>query len=362
MKKLFRHGGPGILLILGFSISCFIIMYGVTILGNVKTEDLILNRFSYKIEEMYDPSIVEESEMEYEELVWKILSIADEVNYGNISFIAYPHINNRCDRFETHIIYKQNEDAKLKIQKKVSSDSGIYIGENLEKYMNESDTMKDIEIDGTLFEVGGVLNNYMASRVDNSIYIIWDECEESLKAALIKAISSYMEEGFLKIVFESDENLADTVDYFSSELERISVHDMGTVKIYDGDYQNYWYKFYNYIFIVICLFFSVINCFCVSIIWIRRRQREITIRMAYGYSDMDILVMLYKDMMMLCIPAMLLALIDIMVFSTVLGIEGIFSHLFMKFILVVLGMLLIAVLCILYIVRKMGQRNIVESL
>lgn len=63
VKKIFRHGFPEILLMLGFAVSCFIIIYGVNVLFNVKKEDLNINRYENRLEESYDPSVLEDKKM-----------------------------------------------------------------------------------------------------------------------------------------------------------------------------------------------------------------------------------------------------------------------------------------------------------
>jgi hypothetical protein len=79
-------------------------------------------------------------------------------------------------------------------------------------------------------------------------------------------------------------------------------------------YKNYWDKVYNDIFVGVSLFFSLINCCVVSLMWIRRRNRELKIRMVYGYSRMDNLLLLTKDMIKNAAIALVIAVVAIIIF------------------------------------------------
>ena len=132
--------------------------------------------------------------------------------------------------------------------------------------------------------------------------------------------------------------------------------------VYEGDYQNYWYRYYNSIFMGISLILSVLNCFTVSYLWILTRKKELAIRKAYGYSIPQITGMILRDVMKLCIPACFLAELIQFIYITVVGEEIFTGQMFFKIFIVCMGMILIAILNALHMIQHIKKVSPVSVL
>lgn len=360
VKKIFRHGFPEILLMLGFAVSCFIIIYGVNVLFNVKKEDLNINRYENRLEESYDPSVLEDKKIDYKTEVELMLKAAQNIASGNITFVSKLYINNRVDWFETYIIIKANEATKLSVSEKISDNKGIYIGESLKKYLGEFSEQDELLLNDRIYKVSGILENNMASEVDNSIYIVWDECDKSSRQLAKESIVDYLQDGLINVIYESDSDIDDSFEKLTNNFEKINLYDMGSNTLYSGNYQNYWYKYYNYIFVGTSLVFSIINCMCVSILWLKRRKHEMAIRIAFGYRKSQLYTLFLKDAIFVCILSYLVALFFVVLMSFVLGINSIFQNLWMKISLSLVMMIILLIVLVSISINKFMKRNVIE--
>ena len=80
----------------------------------------------------------------------------------------------------------------------------------------------------------------MASKIDDSIFIVWDECEKNTKQMIVESISEYMQDGFFKVIYESDEDISEAVDNLNANLKEHNIYEQGAENIYSGAYQNLW--------------------------------------------------------------------------------------------------------------------------
>lgn len=360
MRMIFRHGFFDLLLMVGFSISCFIIIYGTNVVYNVKQEDLNINRFKYRLEESYDPSSLENGKTDYESEVEAMIDAAQKIQSGNITFISQIYINDRTDWFETYIIIRENEQNKLEISERLNDSKDIYIGESLKQYLGEVSKPDELLLNDKSYKVGGIIANHMSSKVDNSLYIIWDECDEATRALIKESLVDYLQSGFANVIYESDIDIDYAFDELTQAFETIGLYDMGPNTLYSGNYQNYWYKYYNYIFVGISLIFSIMNCICVSLLWLQRRKHEISIRIAYGYKKSQLYGLIIKDAVIICVISYLIALVSVILLSYVLGIYNLFQNILVKIFMSVISMFIMLMIMIIFSVNKFMKRDVAD--
>lgn len=360
MRKIFRHGFASYLLMISFCISCFVLIYGVNVVCNVRNEDLSINKFKEQLREEYDITSLENESVDYKKLAEVLINDALQVDTCNISFITKLYINNRVDWFETNLIVKENEPNKINVSEKISQTKGIYIGESLKKYLGEYSNSDELLINDEACKVSGILQNNMASDIDNSIYIVWSECDSNVKRILIESLALYIEDGFLKVVYESDDDIEEALNCVNGLFEEKNIYDDGVDNMYSGEYQNYWYKYYNYIFVGIALAFAIINCIYVSAFWLLHRKHEIKIRIACGYRKFDLYGLLFKDSAFICSCAYALTLCFVFIFSYFLNLINLFENIFLKIMMSFGLMLMILVILSLISINKFMKRNIVD--
>lgn len=360
MKKIFRHGFVSYLLMLSLSISCYILLLGVNVFYNVRNENFSLKRYKEQLIECYDPTNLQNGETDYEKVVESLINDSQTIDTCNITFLSKVYINNRSDWYEVHVLVKGNEEIKLNVAEKISNAKGIYIGKSLEKYIGELSEKDEIVIDNKEYAVTGILENNMASDVDNSMFFIWDECDSKTRKMITQSVVDYIKEGFFKVIYESDDDIDEAVENFDKCLEEYGIYDLGAETLYSGDYQNYWYKYYNYIFIVISLIFSVVNCSCVSALWMNHRRHEIAIRLAYGYRKLDLFGVILKDAFFICIVSYMIALFLVMLFSYSLHLKNLFQDILGKLCMSFSAMVVILILVVYVSIKKYLKRNVVE--
>ena len=360
IEKIFRHGYTDVLLMMGLVISCFVVIYGVNVLYNVRNENINLNKYENQLVESYDPSALLENNQDYTKIVDFLIEEAGKIDSCNVTFISKVYINNRSDWFEANIIVKANEEIKLDIAEHISDEEGIYIGESLRKYLGEFSEDDELLINDRPYKINGIIENDMASGVDNSIYFVWDKCGEKAKNLIRGSLEDYWQEGFFKVVYEGDDNINPAVDSLTKALSDKDIWDVGEEKLYSGDYQNYWYRYYNYIFIGITMVFALANSIIVSLLWLTHRKHEMAVRIAYGYKRTALYGLLIKDSLGLCIIAFGMATLLNVSFSYILGIDNSFRDFGIKIILAFVAMLIILAFIVWFSVNKFMKRNIVK--
>ena len=168
--------------------------------------------------------------------------------------------------------------------------------------------------------------------------------------------------GILKFTYRSEQDTTNAYKDFVNDMEKNGFKVFIIDAYYEGDYQNFWYRTYNSIFMGISLILSILNCFTVSYLWLINRKKELAIRKAYGYSILQITGMMIKDVIKLCIPACILAEIVQFIYTTAIGGEVFTGQVFMKILFVCIGMLVITIVNSLYMIRHVKKVSPVSVL
>lgn len=367
LQKIFRESATSVLFVLGLTISCFILINVADLIEKINKENNVLNSFKYSAYSYLDGEEVlsnyEDQMTAADQLADMVVARLSEETVGNTYLELKVNVDEKIDTYTANVVMQLNEDVRIDCgtDYNVNEENGIIIGESLTELIKDKDGIKTIEIGGNTMKVIGVMKNEMAGGVDHSIYIFWDNCDEQVKEYLSGIISNEIRI-LLKFNYRSQSDISKSYQTFISDMEAIGFRNIIIEAKYNGDYQNYWYRFYNSIFMGISLILSIFNCFTVSYLWIISRKKELAIRKAYGYSSLQITGMMMKDIMKLCIPACILAELVQLLYINIVGGDVFTGQMFMKILFVCMGMILIAILNALHMIQHIKKVSPVSVL
>lgn len=356
IRRIFRNPASDLLFVVGLVISCVILINVAELISKLTDEEKATNRFKFVSDVWVD---VGEHASDDKYLIKDIIDYYDKVEEGNIYIQRAAHVDKQKDeRCSALILMEDNEDLMLDFKeggyvKGYDYKNAAIIGESLEEYIIEEDGKKYISIDGEPFSVIGILENNMSSGIDNAFYILWDTMEADIKAAWIEdeyysiSVDFYYESNVQPPGFMED--LADSLPQYQLQFDKFS--DEPKI-IYD--HFNETYKNVKKILLPVTLIFSVFTCFSVSYLWLLNRRKELSVRVAYGYSSWQIFNLLFRDTLLLMLPALVISVVIQSVYNLLLNKELLSAELFWLRILVVFtGILCIVCINTLYLMRKL---------
>ena len=355
MKKVLhnRFGITGWLFILGLAISAFVLLNIADVISRVQKEEAGINRFAYS--EIYWVEPEDIVDFKGQALTPKIISALQKAEC-NVSFYDLPvYVDHQIDFMMAELIINSPEDLRLTSRDKKPIDipatkNGVVVGESMIE-LTEKGEGGILDLGDIKVPVAEILKDDNPAKIDYSIYIFRENADGDFREYLTARITERLEEMCLQVRFFGDEPLGDDVRKFTEAMSELGLV-CEPVDSYLGlgwwghDYQNLWYRMYNIIILPICIVFAVFTCFTTSYLWIRSREKEISIRKAYGYSNFQILSLMIKDELSLAAPALIAAVRLQFVLCLATHSLDFFDIFFiLKLLFVGAGMLLIAFLC-----------------
>lgn len=356
-RKIFRNPASDLLFVIGLVISCVILINVAELISKLTDEEKGTNRFKF----VSDVSVEVGADVSFDDkyLIKDIIDYYDKVEEGNMYIYRTVHVDKQKDeQCAALVLMEDNENLQLKFKeggyvKGYDYKNAAIIGESLEEYIIEEEGKKYISIDGERFSVIGILENNMSSGIDKSFYILWDTMETDIKTAWIEDEYYPM---FVDFYYESNvqepsfmEVLVNSLPQYQLQFEVLS--DEHTIM---DDWINEMYKNVKKILLSGTLIFSVLTCFSVSYLWLLNRRKELSVRMAYGYSAWQIFKLLFRDTLLLMLPALVISVVIQSVYNLLFNKELLSAELFWLRILVVFtGILCIVCINTLYLMRKL---------
>lgn len=289
MKNVMRHYSTW-LLIIGVAVSFFGFLNGADIYQNVKNALAEVNEYRYK--NVYTIQIGNIDDMD--QLIERL-----ELLEGNISIQDITVFMDGTGYYHTaDIMLKRDEELPYTfLEGDDSSDTGKYqviIGKGLKDYCysKSGEETAYIRLNGNEFEVIGVLGSKTSSILDGKIIFPYNE---SFLKDCIK------NQDYIFVSYGSDYKNIDTyfmefLNTWGSAYEIYYEKDEGQyieVGADNADKQFYW----------LISAFAIINCIVISEFWIIRRKQEIVIRKIWGYSNFKIFQMLFSEMLLVSLIA-----------------------------------------------------------
>lgn len=364
-----RLGLSGIVFILGLIISSFVLINTIDTASKIAKEDKSNNMYSESIRYSLSYNGVGDKydKDEYYDVAKKIIDCLENLDCNVSIFNVGVRVNNQIQDMFPEIVVNMQDDYRLELN------SGRVYASDLMGYqlvIGESVIGLTDEHDGTVLDVGnmkipvqGILKNNNAASIDYSIVLLYNECDQELKHYLTDCICNDL--GLItEVKLYGDDDISETSSMFVSEMNKLSVECEEFEPRYEGnDYQNYWYRFYNRIFLTICLVFSIFTCFSLSYLWVSSRKKELAIRKAFGYNNNKIFILLVRDILSMIVPAIMISMVLEVFYCLVFDNFSFFDKYFvMKFIAVLLGAFIVGVLCAVNIMKEVSKITPVSAI
>ncbi len=361
IKKLLVDIPSALLMMICFTAALFIVLNVAELIGKIAHERKEINRFKYSIDTLLD---IYDSKKQVEDLLEYLGNKQANIYLTDIKVF----INDEPVNYVCNIVLNTNEDFNFKSLHgdKINiyqDDSGcVLIGQTMAEYLTDVyNNNTEIQILGQSLPVIDIMQNNMSGGIDNSVWIIWDKIPLFAKETLLQVIEEQL---LLRVSFKSDMPLNEIYDDFSFTMSE----EWGSQPIvfeasYDGAYQNLWHQSYGALYNGLSLFFAIAAILVAVKLWLLRRQKEIVIRIIYGYSTMKIASVLLIDILKIIGMAMAFAYVLQFIYCYVFDVSiNITSQLPVKSGIVLLGVILLMMLMFDRLVRQIGKTSIVEGL
>lgn len=367
IKKIFRERATSFLFITGLVVSCFILINIGDLLGKINNENRSYNSYKYNIEvDIYYPGqLSSETEENKDEVNLNncddiILDALSNITKGNIYFGACVNIDNSVEVAVAEVIYKTNEDIVLDCEEECdyTIENGVIIGSGIIDYTYWLDGQMVIDFNGNIMPVIGILKDNTAAGDDISIYIIWDNCDERVRRYLIEDTRFSL----FSLTLYSNNDISSQYEQLKSELQAYGFSVSASEVSFNESDVNYFYKFYNSIFLIGALIFSLFTCFVVADLWIYGRHKELTLRRTYGYSMAKLTALVLSDVLKLSLIACVIAVTIQLIYELCIGDNPFRGQLLVEVIVVISGMVLLVILISLCLIEKIRKNTIVKGL
>lgn len=358
-----RFGVTGWLFVLGLTIGACVLLQTSDVLARVMREDAADAHFPYaQTYELYvDHNDPEADYRSIAEELIRVLRTSDcTVRLTNVNV----PVNRQIDTFHANIFLSTAQGTGLRDREKQAVPAVgterrniAMVGESMVE-LSAGRRGRSITLCNTGFEIESVLYNAAPCGIDYSIYLFWDSLDAALQEQMIGMIAGSLPNGYggVFIRMESTEPLGGEPARLQSMLEQYSIELMEWDDDYQGnDYQNQWYRITNAVVMPVCIIFSVYTCFSVSFLWLSGRRRELSIRKAYGYSNIQLFGLLLQDSVLLTLPAIGASLLFQLIYCAGFDLMDYFDVYFvLKLLAVCAGMLLVVALCVLNLMREVA--------
>lgn len=251
--------------------------YGIEIRLNFKEQ--------IKIEEMNDIA-----RKLFKDNIFEFGKIGARINEKYVKIMCAENINNEILKVMTGRTFTKEEI--------LGGENKAIIGRYYEPFVEKRNDKDYIQVLGTEYEVIGILGNkYGNSYYDDTVYVPFDSLPVNIKSSKEKS----------NIIF-IDKN------YDLNNLMMKSIKDMYSLESFDpidsknnSIYSNIdYYKKLVYKIIAIAIFI-IINFYLVISMWIKQRNKQISIKKALGFDNKKILMEIFNEIILLSTVALVIA-------------------------------------------------------
>ncbi len=169
-----------------------------------------------------------------------------------------------------------------------------------------------LEVNGDKYEIIGVLDDAYQTFALGEIIMFYDCLGAQSKEFFcidLYHMTAYSDESFK---YESDKDIAEQYSEISARAKK-SKMDISLVYPEKEGYEADWYRLLiknlKSLFCALVFAFSVFNCISISILWIKHRMNEYSVRKAFGYSTFKLILHAVKELVPLVLISAILTLI-----------------------------------------------------
>lgn len=310
LRHIFRDISSGLLMVVGYAMLFFIAFNGVYMINKMTAAqpDTIMGNYKYKCGiNLLLSKTGEGAKHEETENLGYLLDTFRELN-ANIILKVPCNINNASRTYTAAFLtsYKEPFNRALESGEYPSPDEAgkerfAIIGNFMKDYVYEREGVSYIKINGEEYRVAGVFKDISVGGYDDALLVYSpykEDIEKNLIYVTMRGVACSNDEINSNLQNNIKQAIESNTDYtVRDDYSGIDESINPSIKIAK-----------NYILVLLFIFCGI-NSLVIANLWIRRRQKEIAIRKAYGYNIFNILGWLVKDMVKLMLFAIILAFI-----------------------------------------------------
>lgn len=318
IKKFFRNIPTGILMVLGFSVLMFMIFNTVSLLNAMNINNRDTYRYNQELS-IYVDSAEKDYEVDSSELV---------IGKGNIyinSESAYIDEINMETVVHGLVQYEEELKNEISFGKYPALDIDdsqpmAVVGYDIYKEASVKENDRYITILGVEYKIVAVLEKEAADNIDYTVIAFIESLKEEDRDEFIRKSSNNYKSYYLDYQSDNYDYRKDIEDMTSklksNAIEVFLLDERLVAPVHDvNEGINSFKNNTIYLVVIFCLF----NSFAITNLWIRNRYIELSIRKAYGYNIIQIVILLIKDLVKYMIISVALGFVMQIVYNAIKG-------------------------------------------
>lgn len=308
LRHIFRDVSSGLLMTVGYAMLFFIAFNGVYMINRMTAAqpDTIMGNYKYKCGmNLLLSKTSEGAKHEETENLSYLLDTLKNVN-ANVILKVPCNINNASRTYTANFLTSYKEPFNRMLEsgaypspKEAGGERFAIIGNFMKDYAYEREGVSYIKINGEEYRIAGVFKDISVGGYDDAL-LAYSPYKEDIEKNIIYVTMR----GAACSNNDSNSNLHEEIKQIVQNNTDYTVRDD-----YSGidESINSGVKFTKNCILVLLFIFCGSNSLVIANLWIRRRQREIAIRKAYGYNIFNVLGWLSKDLLKLMLLSVILA-------------------------------------------------------
>ena len=317
LKKYFRDIMISLILAFSMALAFFLILNVIDVVNKFNEKLEHRSKIEYKLDKSY---VVRNEKinnnMEFVNSVIEIASKFDGIVENNFMSAArlgqsnegavdYVYISVKED------LYLENYEKKVISIESTENEDGVYISEVLRDYTEIVDGKEQILINNTYYNVTDFLKDNSTDN-EKKVVLFWKNISDEAKRQWIFANISMCVDGnivrFMSNKEDSINSMESVLNEFRDKGFDVESADVRYRREYDISLQD------PNVELVISmtgflLIFAFISCFYVSDLLINKRKKELIIRKTFGFTLLDIIKVLFVDLLKIGLVASIMAIL-----------------------------------------------------
>jgi hypothetical protein len=353
-----------ILMVIGLMVSCWVLLNCLNLVDKIANEMKSTDSFRYS------STILLQSDVTSNDIA-HLMEYLAKIDTANISVLDMNvRLNSTLNQYNFDIILNSNEPLNIVLNDNsvveelntISPNGCVLVGETVAKSLNidAGDTVYFYDIP---FQVSGIMENNMSGNIDNRIYLLWENLTDDEKGQLLSNDAMQSNFEYFCIQLNSNSELNSTYSKILNEVSDKFQYSLTPIdSTYRNGYQNYWYKFYNSMFLIVSLVFSIATCLIVGDLWIDRNKYDLTIRKVFGYTNLKLFMLIARYVFKLSTVSIFLTVVIQVVYLLLSGSAVKIYSFVGQVVIVYIVMLLIIMLIAQHCLYTLNKTSIIDVL
>lgn len=366
MRRIIRDRTSDILLIISLMISFIILLYLVPLYDKLRTVQEDSDGYNYAryyevdltrlltedgVVDYGDQEAIARSKEDYFALIEKL----GQIDSGNVYNRTSLMLTRGVSIIGGKVLIKKNEKVLEKFEDADQDSAAIVIGHDLDQFVEKGRLM----LDRAAYGVDGY---YQEEEKTCSLYVNLEKLDESHRTQMLENMYDGSMELPTTFCIAGESDITNGCQQMEQILGEYGVEYEDITEEYEAALEeslsamNAMYKDLNKYSFGIALALALINCTQVSLLWIRRKRREMAVRKAFGYNNVQLYLENVKSLFKLAFIAAVCSVgIYLLLYYAerkvgVLQSEDLFSPLWLLAVLT--GMVLISLLTSLPVMKQ----------